>query len=175
MILMMGLAGSGKGTQGKLLSDKFGYEYLSTGEYLREYLSEERKKQILAGKLVDDNEMIRIIDEFLGNTKNDSILDGFPRSETQADWLISKHKNKEIYIEALIYLEVSREELMERLLERGRADDNQEAINMRFDEYTRATLPIIDNYRKEGIKIIEVNGSGSIEDIHKEILGRLGK
>lgn len=172
---MMGLAGSGKGTQGKLLSDKFGYEYLSTGEYLREYLSEERKKQILAGKLVDDNEMIRIIDEFLGNTKNDSILDGFPRSETQADWLISKHKNKEIYIEALIYLEVSREELMERLLERGRADDNQEAINMRFDEYTRATLPIIDNYRKEGIKIIEVNGSGSIEDIHKEILGRLGK
>lgn len=175
MILLMGLAGSGKGTQGKLLSDKFGYEYLSTGEYLREYLSEERKKQILAGKLVDDDEMVRIIDEFLSNAKKDSILDGFPRSEAQANWLINKHKNKDIFIEALIYLKVTREELMQRLLERGRADDNETAINTRFEEYTRATLPIIDNYRKEGIKIAEVNGIGSIEDIHSEILKKLGK
>jgi len=172
---MMGLAGSGKGTQGNLLSEKFGYEYLSTGEYLREYLSEERKKQILAGKLVDDNEMIQIIDEFLSKTKKDSILDGFPRSKVQADWLLGKHKDQEINIEAVVYLKVSKDELVHRLIERGRADDTEEAINTRFDEYTRATLPILDEYKHEGIKIIEVDGRGSIDGIHESILERLGK
>lgn len=175
MILLMGLAGSGKGTQGKLLSDKLDYEYISTGDYLREYLSEERKNQILVGKLVDDDEMIKIINEFLSNTKKESILDGFPRSEAQANWLLEKHKKNEINIEALIYLKVTREELMDRLLERGRADDNEKAIKTRFEEYSRATLPIVENYRKEDIKVIEVNGSGSVGSIHKDILDRLGR
>lgn len=175
MILMMGLAGSGKGTQGKLLSETLDYEYISTGEYLREYLSEERKSQILAGKLVDDTEMIKIIDEFLSNTEKESILDGFPRSERQAEWLLSKHNEGEINIEALIYLRVSEEELLARLLDRGRADDNAPAIKTRFEEYTRSTLPIIKIYKEEGIKIIEVNGSGSVGNIHKDILKQLGK
>ncbi len=175
MILLMGLAGSGKGTQGKLLSEKLDYEYISTGDYLREYLSEERKSQILAGKLIDDEEMIKIIDEFLGNAKKESILDGFPRSEAQANWLLKKHKKNEINIEALIYLKVSREELVDRLLARGRADDNEMAIKMRFEEYSRATLPIVENYSKEGIKIIEVNGSGPVETIHEDILERFGR
>ncbi|HEX5798006.1 MAG TPA: nucleoside monophosphate kinase [Candidatus Saccharimonadales bacterium] len=175
MILLMGLAGSGKGTQGKLLSEKLDYEYISTGDYLRQYLSEERKSQILAGKLVDDNEMIRIIDDFLSSAKKESILDGFPRSEEQANWLLQKHNKDEINIEALIYLKVSREELIDRLLARGRADDNEEAIKTRFEEYSRATSPIIENYKKKGIKIIEVNGSGTVDNIHKNILKQLNK
>ena len=175
MILLMGLAGSGKGTQGKLLSDKLDYEYISTGEYLREYLSEERKEQILAGKLVDDDEMIQIISEFLGKTKKESVLDGFPRSEAQADWLIGKHKNGEIDIEALIYLKVTKEELIDRLISRGRADDNETAIKTRFEEYSRATLPIIEKYKGEGIKVVEVDGSGSIGEIHENILKQLGR
>lgn len=175
MILLMGLAGSGKGTQGKLLSDKLDYEYLSTGEYLREYLSETRKAQILAGKLVDDNEMIDIIDEFLKKTDKDSILDGFPRSKAQADWLLKKHNSQEINIQALVYLDVPKEELLGRLLARGRADDNESAIKMRFEEYSRATQPIIDSYRKAGIKVIDVDGRGDVETIHAEILKRLGE
>ena len=175
MILLMGLAGSGKGTQGKLLAEKLDYEYISTGEYLREYLSKKRKKQILAGKLVDDGEMIRIISEFLGNAQKEAILDGFPRSETQADWLLEKHKDNEIDIEAIIYLKVSKEELIDRLLSRGRADDNETAIKTRFEEYSRATSPIIEHYKKEGIQIIEVNGRGSVEIIHKNILEQLGR
>jgi adenylate kinase len=174
MILLMGLAGSGKGTQGKLLSEKLDYEYISTGEYLREYLSEERKDQILAGKLVDDSEMIQIIDEFLKNAKKEAVLDGFPRSMAQANWLLQKHTNNEINIEAIVYLKVPAKDLVDRLLARGRADDNEIAIKMRFDEYSRATLPIIKNYQKQGIKIVEVNGSGSIESIHKKILEQIG-
>ncbi len=175
MILLMGLAGSGKGTQGKLLSQKLDYEYLSTGDYLRQYLSEERKEQILAGKLIDDNEMIQIINEFLSSASRDTVLDGFPRSGAQAAWLLEKHEKGEINIEALVYLKVAQEELTGRLLERGRADDNKKAIKTRFEEYSRATLPIIDNYKSKGIKVIEVNGSGLIDDIHQEILKNLAK
>lgn len=169
MILLMGLAGSGKGTQGKLLSQQLDYEYMSTGEYLREYLSENRKEQILAGELIDDQEMIQIIDDFINQTKKDSILDGFPRSPVQSEWLLKKHLAGTVSIEAVIYLIVDKTELVERLVDRGRADDTETAIKTRFDEYSRSTLPIIDKYKKAGIKIVEVDGSGKMEDINQKI------
>ena len=175
MILLMGLAGSGKGTQGKLLSEKLDYQYLSTGDFLRAYLTEGRKQEMLAGKLIDDQEMIEIIDQFLGETndKNQTILDGFPRSEAQAKWLINKQEAGEIEIEALVYLKVSEDELTERLLERGRADDTEEAIKVRFSEYLRATSPVMQLYKEAGINIVEVNGTGEVEQIHTAIVDKL--
>lgn len=177
MILIMGLAGSGKGTQGKLLAQKLGYEYLSTGEFLRTYITEERRKKMAAGHLIDDKEMIGIIRDFLSklDSKDESILDGFPRSREQADWLAQQHENHDINIEALIYLDVPREELIKRLLLRGRHDDNESAIQKRFEEYSKSTSPIIDDYKKRGIKVIEIDGSGAIEDIQAEMLETLGK
>lgn len=175
MILIMGLAGSGKGTQGKLLADKLGYEYLSTGEFLRTYITEERRKQMAAGNLVDDDEMIDIIKNFLKQslTADKSILDGFPRSKNQADWLISQHKSGAINIEALIYLNVPKEELIRRLLERGRHDDKEQAIRRRFEEYSKSTSPIIEDYMNQGIKVIEVDGKGSVAEIQALILESL--
>lgn len=177
MILIMGLAGSGKGTQGKLLAEKLGYRYLSTGEFLRTYITEERREKMAAGHLINDEEMIGIIEEFLSDTdsRNDCILDGFPRSMPQAEWLASQHESGRIDIEALIYLDVPKDELIKRLLLRGRHDDNEAAIKKRFEEYSRSTSPIIDDYKKRGIKIIQVDGSGSIEDIQSEILASLDK
>lgn len=177
MILIMGLAGSGKGTQGKLLAERLGYEYLSTGEFLRTYITEERRRKMAAGHLIDDKEMIEIIKAFLDklDSKNECILDGFPRSMEQAEWLAEQHNTGKINIEALIYLDVPRDELMRRLLERGRHDDNEAAIQKRFEEYSKSTSPIIDDYKKRGIKVIELNGSGAIEGIQTEMLAALGK
>jgi adenylate kinase len=176
MILIMGLAGSGKGTQGNLLAERLGYKYLSTGEFLRTYITEERRQQMAAGHLINDEEMISIIKDFLNNSDDDNcILDGFPRSKAQADWLIGQHDEKSINIEALIYINVPKEELVRRLLKRGRHDDNEPAIRKRFEEYSKSTSPIIDDYREKGIKIIEVDGEGPIEDIQNEILQALGK
>jgi adenylate kinase len=177
MILIMGLAGSGKGTQGKLLAEKLGYEYLSTGDFLRAYITEERRQKMAAGHLIDDKEMIEIIRNFLDklDSKDECVLDGFPRSMEQSDWLARQHDTKEINIEALIYLDVPREELVRRLLERGRHDDNEAAIQKRFEEYSKSTSPIIDDYKKRGIKVIEIDGSGSIEKIQAEMLATLGK
>lgn len=175
MILIMGLAGSGKGTQGELLAKKLEYRYLSTGEFLRTYITEERQKQMAEGKLINDQEMIDIIKKFLSDNQssNACILDGFPRSKAQADWLMEQHKSKAVEIEALIYINVPREELIKRLLARGRHDDNERAIIKRFEEYAKSTAPIIEDYRSKGISIIEVDGRGEIEDIHRNILTAL--
>lgn len=172
MILIMGLAGSGKGTQGKLLAERLGYQYLSTGEFLRTYITEERRRQMAAGKLINDGEMIEIIQDFLNHSSGNQkcILDGFPRSMAQADWLIKQHQDKRINIEALIYINVPKDELVKRLILRGRHDDNESAIRERFEEYSRSTSPIIDAYRQQGIKIIEVDGQGPVEDIQAKIL-----
>lgn len=177
MILIMGLAGSGKGTQGKLLAEKLDYKYLSTGEFLREYITEERRRQMAEGKLIDDNEMIGIIEQFLNRleTKNESILDGFPRSGAQAQWLLQQHTAGIINIEALIYLDVPEPELIRRLIARGRHDDTEQAIRKRFEEYSKSTSPIIDDYRNRGIKIIHVNGEGPIDRIQTEIMESLKK
>lgn len=176
MILIMGLAGSGKGTQGKLLAEDIGYRYLSTGEFLRAYITEERRKEMAAGNLINDDEMIGIIKDFLSKSPDDKcILDGFPRSKAQADWLIGEHNNKVINIEALIYINVPKTELIRRLLLRGRHDDTEPAIRKRFEEYSKSTSPIIDDYKKQGVKIIEIDGKGSIEDIQSQILKALGK
>lgn len=175
MILIMGLAGSGKGTQGQLLAEKLGYKYLSTGEFLRTYITEERRREMEAGNLIDDEEMIGIIRQFIEGTesKNKCILDGFPRSKAQADWLLEQHEEGGINIEALVYIDVPKTELIRRLLLRGRHDDNEEAIKKRFEEYSKSTSPIIDDYRKKGIKIIEVDGEGPIEKIQTGILNSL--
>ncbi len=177
MILIMGLAGSGKGTQGKLLADKLDYEYLSTGEFLRTYTTEEMRRQMDAGHLINDEEMIEIIQNFLNksSSKDHCILDGFPRSKTQADWLIAQHASGVINIEALIYLNVPKEELVKRLLSRGRPDDNELAIRKRFEEYSNSTSPIIDDYKARGIKVIEVDGQGLVEDIQAKILNSVGR
>ncbi|HEX5796942.1 MAG TPA: nucleoside monophosphate kinase [Candidatus Saccharimonadales bacterium] len=177
MILIMGLAGSGKGTQGKLLAKKLGYQYLSTGEFLREYITEERRERMAAGHLINDDEMIDIIRDFFGklDDKNRCILDGFPRSKKQADWLAQQHKLGKVDIEALIYIEVPKAELIKRLLLRGRHDDNEPAIEKRFEEYSKSTSPIIDAYRKKGIRIIEVDGHGPVDDIQLKILDAFNK
>lgn len=175
MILIMGLAGSGKGTQGQLLAEQLGYRYLSTGEFLRTYITEERKREMAAGKLINDEEMISIIKDFLDKTdaKDKTVLDGFPRSMGQADWLYQQHQAGNINIEALIYLDVPKDELVQRLLKRARHDDTEEAINKRFDEYSNSTSPIIEDYKNKGIRVLTINGQGSIEDIQADIIDTL--
>lgn len=177
MIILMGLAGSGKGTQGELLSKNLRYEYFSTGEFLRNYISGKRKAEMLAGKLVDDAEMIKIISRYLDSLsdRDSCILDGFPRSEAQAKWLLDLHRNKKINIETLIYIDVPEDELMNRLLTRGRVDDNEQAIKTRFAEYKKSTFPILEMYQQHSIKILHINGTGPVGDIQQNILSALDK
>lgn len=171
----MGVAGAGKSVQGTLLAEKLNYQWLSTGEYLRANITPERKEGMMQGKLLADEEIIDILKDFFDDIddQNRSILDGFPRTLTQAKWLYEQHKSGKINIADVIYLNASKEVVLKRLLGRGRSDDNREALEKRFQEYEELTLPIIDWLKQQGIRVYEINAERSIEDIQKEIVYKI--
>jgi adenylate kinase len=171
MILMMGVAGAGKSVQGEILADKLGYKWLSSGELLRKHISGEKQQQMLEGRLLDDSELIALFDQTLMNSeeRNQTVLDGFPRTLAQAKWLLDQHKNGKINIESIVLIKVSRQVVMERLLSRGRPDDTEEAINTRFEEHDKMTIPIIDLYKSYGIDVHEIDGSEPVETVSQNI------
>lgn len=177
MILMMGVAGAGKSVQGRWVADELGYPWLSTGEFLRMLISGERRKQMLAGRLLEDSEIIELADKIfhMVDIKEECILDGFPRTVPQAEWLYAQHKAGLLHISQVIHIEASEEVVSTRLLSRGRPDDTREAIRERFKEYNAVTLPIIQNLESKGIKVDHVNGERTPEEIHQDVLLLLKK
>ncbi|MCX7880921.1 MAG: nucleoside monophosphate kinase [Patescibacteria group bacterium] len=177
-IVLFGIQGSGKSTQGNLLSKQLNLPYLSTGHILRQ-LSKEKtklgryiKETINAGFLVPDEKMIKIVDGYLNRKEYQRgyILDGFPRTLYQA----KKFKNN---IDKAIYLKISDKEALWRLLYRnddGREDETLPALKKRIDLFKKFTLPVVDFYQKKG-KLAVINGSKSIEEVNEEILKNLGK
>lgn len=172
MIIFMGVAGSGKSVQGRMLADKLGLPWLSTGEFLRMLIAGERRQQMIAGKLLDDQEIIALVQKIFRviDTNQEFVLDGFPRTPAQADWLLSQVKHGQLDITAVIHLEASEQEVQKRLLSRGRPDDTKEAITERFTEYRQTILPILDHFKEAGIKVHSINAEQPVADIHKEII-----
>jgi len=172
MIILTGVAGSGKSMQGKLLADEHGYAWISTGEILRVLVTGKRRHEMLEGKLLSDDEMIHIIDKVLQliDTNEEFVLDGFPRTVPQADWLMDQTKAGRFELTALIHLAASEDVVRERLSARGRQDDTDEAIAERFKEYREVTLPIIEHLRQEGVRIYDIDASQSPRIVHDQIL-----
>ena len=172
MILFMGVAGAGKSAQGRALADELGLPWVSTGEFLRMLISGEPRKNMVKGKLLDDEEIIRLVQKIFTvvNTEEEFILDGFPRTISQADWLISQVKHGQLNVTAVIHLTASPSIVQDRLLARGRQDDTAEAINARFKEYEQNTLPILEQFKNAGVKVCEIDGNRSIPEVHDAIL-----
>lgn len=168
-ILLIGPQGSGKSTQASLLAEYLNLPKISVGDIFRELSKEEsseaqRLREILqAGKLVDDQTTSEIVKNRLNQAdcQNGFILDGYPRT-------IEQMQTFDPNFDKVIYLEVPKEEVMKRLMARGRADDTHELIETRLDLYYKQTQPLLDHYRNKGI-LIEVNGVGSVEQIQEEI------
>lgn len=175
MIIFMGVAGSGKSVQGRMLADRLGLPWLSTGEFLRMLISGQRRKDMQAGQLLEDKEIIELVRKIFGvvDTNQEFVLDGFPRTVAQADWLLSQIKHGQLHMTAVIHLTASKEGVRERLLARGRQDDHEEAINQRFREYEEDVVQILDHFRKGGIKVFDINAEQTIEAVHEEIVKAL--
>src|SRR5476651_1716531 len=109
MILLMGPAGAGNSIQGHQLADQYGYAYISTGEIFRVLITGKRRNQMLEGKLLSDEEVIRVVDKVLEliDTSEQFILDGFPRTKPQIDWLLDQCKSGRFNLPIAINLEVS--------------------------------------------------------------------
>jgi len=176
-IVLFGPPGAGKGTQSDLLIKKYSLVHLSTGDILRSEVAAgtklglEAKKLMDAGNLVPDEIVIGMISSKLDANKDAKgfIFDGFPRTTTQAEALDKLLSGKNTSISMMLALEVDDEELIKRLLNRGklsgRSDDaDATIIANRISEYNKKTAPLKDYYTKQG-KFFSVKGVGSIEEI----------
>lgn len=175
MIIFMGVAGSGKSTQGKMLADRLGLPWLSTGEFLRMLIAGEKRRGMVAGKLLDDQEIIGLVQKIFNivNVDQEFVLDGFPRTVPQADWLLNQVKHGQLRITSVVHLLTSEEAAAARLLARGRPDDHEEALHGRFREYEDTIKPILRQFRRNGIPVYEIDGEQSIETVHQKILSTL--
>ena len=177
MIIFMGVAGSGKSLQGKRLADQKAIPWVSTGEFLRMLIAGDRRRDMVAGKLLGDKEIITLVQKIFGmvDTKHEFVLDGFPRTVGQADWLLGQVKHGLLSVTAVVHLKASEEVVVERLHGRGRPDDHDEAIGERFREYEEAIKPILSDFRKAGIHVIDINGEQEPRDVHNDIVEALHK
>lgn len=172
MIIFMGVAGSGKSAQGKQLADELGYPWVSTGEFLRMLISGDRRKDMLAGKLLADKEIIALVQKIFAIVGTDQrlILDGFPRTQVQADWLLAQVKHGQLHITGVIHLRASEKAVRTRLLKRARPDDTNEAISERFREYEQAIKPILEDFKKADIVVCDINGDQPVAKVHEDIV-----
>ena len=177
-IVIFGAPGAGKGTQSEYIVARYGLTHISTGDLLRKEIADQtplgqRIKSIMdAGQLVSDDIVVEMIDKAIAANTNGILFDGFPRNVAQAetlDKLLAKHGRN---ITCMVQLDVPREELIRRMLERakisGRSDDNEETIKNRLVEYENKTLPVADYYAGQGKRLL-INGLGAIESISKSI------
>jgi len=177
MIILMGVAGAGKSMQGKMLADEHGYAWISTGEILRVLVTGKRRQEMLEGKLLSDEEMINLMDKVLDliNTKDEFVLDGFPRTIPQVDWLMEQVHSGRFPLSAVVHLTASEEVVRARLLDRARQDDTDEAISKRFNEYHNSTMPILEHLKHEGAKVCNIDAAQDPRAVHDAILECIDK
>lgn len=188
--VFFGIAGSGKGTQVKLLTDliasRTGKEvvYLYPGAEFRHLIESSTytgniiKDSMAKGELQPDflttSIVVHLLQSHLNNEK-DIIADGYPRSLAQSEAFEAIMKFYGRTDVKMIYIKLSPEEAMERNLKRGRSDDTAEGIAERFRVYEANVIPAMNYFKdRPGYEIISVNGNQSIEDVHKEIISKLG-
>jgi adenylate kinase len=171
MILFFGPPGSGKSVQGQLLVDKNGWQWLSTGDLFRNSKDPEVLKRMSTGELIDDALTNKVLDAAIkGSDRNRPIvLDGYPRNLDQVDWLVEYLPSQGRTIECVILFQVPRQELVNRLVGRGRVEDSPAVINRRLDIYQEKTSPVVDHYRENGVPIISVDGTGPVSEVHERI------
>ena len=180
-IVLFGPPGAGKGTQAKLICEKYLLNHLSTGDLLRKESSKETslgiqiKNTIKDGKLVSNETTIELIKKFIDENKNNKkgfLFDGFPRNKKQAELLDHLMVSINEKILCVILLNVNEDVLKERIINRstteGRSDDNLETLSKRLHTYSSETEPLIEYYSSQNL-VRKVLGTGAISDINQGI------
>ena len=179
-IALFGAPGSGKGTQAKLIAEKFGFDHVSTGDLFRYEISHKTPLGLKAQEIINRGDLCPD-DITLGMLNNhiqkhaDSkgfIFDGVPRTIKQAEMLDDKNLFKDLNISMVLYLYVEMEEVEKRILKRAqlenRADDTPETVKARVANFFEQTMPLVDYYKNQG-KLIQLNGMQDIEHVFADI------
>ncbi len=169
MIILFGLAGSGKGTQGKALSEIFGWRSLSVGQAIRD--TGDYAEATNKGELIPDEDVIRLMNRQIEKAEAegfDVILDGYPRTAGQAEYIV---KNMAEKIDGAIILEVPKEELFNRLELRGRDDDKEKSsIERRFEIFEQNICSILPLLESVNIPVERVDGVGKIDEVTNRLV-----
>jgi len=175
MIVLMGVAGAGKGTQGEMLRAETGFDYISTGEMLRQFASDSQRERMLAGELLSDQEIIAMVEEAMAAIPNPEqcILDGFPRTLVQVEWLLEQCEKGRFKLPVIINLEINEETVHRRLRLRGRQDDAEHVISRRFREYHSITVPVIGLFRNAGAEVLDIDADQDQGAVHDDIAAAL--
>lgn len=187
-LVIFGAPGSGKGTQSEKLIDRYHLHHISTGEVLRDHIARGTElgrtadAYISQGQLIPDELMLRVLEHELDNnpdkTAEGVIFDGFPRTIPQAQALKEMMKRRGQKIHAVIGLEVPENQLMDRMVlrgkESGRSDDNPETIRKRLAVYHKQTQPLRDYYVGEGM-YLPIKGDGSVDQVFERVIDALDK
>jgi len=199
-LVLIGIQGSGKGTQARILKEKYGFEIFETGQALRNITKKDTelgrlvKETIEAWKQVSPEIIEDIVKDFIESTDSENIIfDGLVRNmgnKETADKLLKEYK--------VLFFDLDEQEAMNRLLWRmynpktgatypagteidpktgdklvKRSDDEENAIKQRIKEFFEKTMPVVEEYEKEG-RLIKINAKQSIEDVTREIISKLG-
>ena len=186
-LILFGPPGSGKGTQSDKLVEKYGLKHLSTGNLLRQEIAEktplgiEAKSFIDKGQLVPDEVVIGMVDSYFDQHKGARgfLFDGYPRTVAQAAALDKLLELKKTNIELVLFLQVDEEELIKRLVHRGktsgRSDDMDENVQRKRQEvYRNETLPVAAFYKKQN-KVVNIKGMGSVSEIFSSLCDVIDK
>jgi adenylate kinase len=169
-LVLVGPPGAGKGTQAEHLAERLDVPHISTGDLFRSNLRDrtplgvEAKRFIDAGDLVPDKVTVDMVSERLNepDTADGFILDGFPRTVSQAESLAGLLQNNDSELDAVVELTLPDDTVVKRLLGRGRSDDTEEVIRRRQQVYRHDTTPLLGFYRS---RLVSVDAVGAVEEI----------
>jgi len=180
-LLLIGAPGSGKGTHSELLAKRFGIAHISSGDLLRQHVRDRTplglkvKSYVDQGDLVPDSVVMDMLRKPVLAAASGYVLDGFPRTVDQAKASYDVVRALGAEVQAAIHLDVPREELIHRLLARGRgSEDTQAVIEHRLQVYQENTLPLLEYYAGREW-MFTVNGDRPTDTVHEDIVGRIQK
>ena len=186
-VVLFGAPGCGKGTQSELLEKRFGLSHVSTGEIIRSHIKSQTElglqmqDYISRGELAPDSVVIGMIENYLAENKGikGTIFDGFPRTTAQAEAFDKILEKLNDSVDIMIYMDVPEEELVKRILlrgkESGRADDaSEDVIRNRIAVYNQQTAVVADYYRAQG-KYVAVPSLGTIDEVFERIAAEIEK
>jgi adenylate kinase len=182
-LVLLGAPGSGKGTQAERLAEHFGLTHISSGDLLRRHVEEGSKlgqavqRYVSRGDLVPDTLVMDALRKpvVAASESGGYILDGFPRTVEQAELARATAKELGVDAQVAVHLDVPREELIRRLLARGRgSDDTEDVINHRLEVYDQHTVPMLDYYAQRA-ELVRVDGSRTPDEVTKELITELEK